>query len=141
MAISLNTGKIKFPIEFDNGEKTAIYFNPNDPSLPIRLKDFEKLLAEKIDNIEDIRLTLEGTPEKIDQVEIFRNMQNVVFEELNTAFDSDISSVVFKHCSPFAWVDGEYFIVQFINALTPEIEKHIKKATEKMSKHLKKYIK
>ena len=44
MAMKLSTGKIAFPIEFDNGDKDCIYFNPNDPNLSIRLKDFQDKL-------------------------------------------------------------------------------------------------
>ena len=33
MAMKLSTGKVAFPIEFDNGAKETIYFNPNDPDL------------------------------------------------------------------------------------------------------------
>ena len=28
--MKLSTGKVAFPIEFDNGDKAVIYFNPND---------------------------------------------------------------------------------------------------------------
>ena len=37
VAIKLNTGKVAFLIEFDNGDNQNIYFNPNDPDLATRL--------------------------------------------------------------------------------------------------------
>ena len=40
--MKLNTGKQAFPIEFDNGDVQNIYFNPNDPDLAIRMKDFQR---------------------------------------------------------------------------------------------------
>ena len=74
---------------------------------------------------------------------IMSETKKIMSEELNKAFASDISSVVFKHCSPFAIVNGEYFIIQFLNAIAPEIKKHISKASadmqKKMSKHISKY--
>ena len=76
---------------------------------------------------------------------IVNDTKAIVCEELNAAFDSDISSVVFKHCSPFAIVGGNYFIMNFLEAITPEIKKHIDKsnaeAEKKMGKHLNKYMK
>ena len=42
MAMKLSTGKVAFPIEFDNGAKETIYFNPNDPDLFVRFSNFEK---------------------------------------------------------------------------------------------------
>ena len=145
MAMKLSTGKVAFPIEFDNGDKDCIYFNPNDPNLSIRLADFQDKITARVKELDDMRLTAEGKPEDNSVIEDFRKFQNVLFEELDIAFGGEVSAVVFKHCSPFAIVGGDYFIVQFIEAIKPEIEKHIKKANadveKKMAKHLDKYKK
>ena len=141
--MKLSTGKVAFPIEFDNGDKQNIYFNPNDPDLMIRMKNLDKKVQEKTEGLEDVELTEEGKPTQISQIETFEKMQNILKEELDYAFGGSVSEVVFKHCSPFAIVGGEYFVVQFIQAITPEIEKHIKKANadveKRMAKHLDKY--
>ena len=143
--MKLSTGKVAFPIEFDNGDKQNIYFNPNDPDLMIRMKNLDKKVQEKIDGLEDVELTEEGKPTQISQIETFEKMQNILKEELDYAFGGSVSEVVFKHCSPFAIVGGEYFVVQFIQEITPEIEKHIKKANsdveKRMAKHIDKYKK
>ena len=143
--MKLSTGKVAFPIEFDNGDKQTIYFNPNDPDLMIRMKSLDEKVQEKIKGFEDVELNEEGKPTHISQIETFEKMQNILKEELDYAFGGSVSEVVFKHCSPFAIVDGKYFVVQFIQAITPEIEKHIKKANadaeKRMAKHLDKYKK
>ncbi len=143
--MKLSTGKVAFPIEFDNGDKQNIYFNPNDPDLMIRMKNLDEKVQEKIKGLDDVELNEEGNPTQISQIEIFEKMQNVLKEELDFAFGGSVSDVVFKHCSPFAIVGGEYFAMQFIQAITPEIEKHIKKANadveKRMAKHLNKYNK
>lgn len=143
--MKLSTGKVAFPIEFDNGDKQNIYFNPNDPDLMIRMKNLETKVSEKIKGLEYIELSNDGTPTQIAQIETFEKMQNILKEELDYAFGGEVSEVVFKHCSPFAIVGGEYFVVQFIQAITPEIEKHIKKANadveKRMAKHIDKYKK
>ena len=145
MAMKLSTGKVAFPIEFDNGDKDCIYFNPNDPNLAIRLKDFQENVNKKMGEIEDIKLNNDGTPEDMKVIDDFEKIQNVLCNELDIAFGGEISSVVFKYCSPFAIVNGDYFLIQFIEAIKPEIEKHIKKANadveKKMAKHLDKYKK
>lgn len=138
--MKLSTGKVAFPIEFDNGNKTAIYFNPNDPDLFIRIKNFEGIVLERIKAFGEIELSNDGTPIKTEEIETFEKMQNILKEELDRAFGGEISGEVFKYCSPFAIVGGEYFIMQFIKAITPEIGKHIQKASAKrMAKHLDKY--
>ena len=141
--MKLNTGKIAFAIEFDNGEKDNIYFNPNDPNLSIRMKDFQKKVTDRIDKLDQIKLSAKGEPEDIDKIEEFRELQSILFEELDYAFGGDISEAVFRYCSPFAIVDGDYFIMQFLNGIKPEIEKVVKanreKAEERMQKHIAKY--
>lgn len=143
--MKLSTGKVAFPIEFDNGDKQTIYFNPNDPDLMIRMKSLDEKVQEKIKGLDDVELSVEGKPTQISQIETFEKMQNILKEELDCAFGGSVSEIVFKHCSPFAIVGGEYFVVQFIQAITPEIEKHIKKANadveKRMAKHLDKYKK
>ena len=143
--MKLSTGKVAFPIEFDNGDKAAIYFNPNDPDLMIRMKNLDEKVQDEIKALGDIELNEEGKPTQISQIETFEKMQNIIKRELDYAFGGSVSEVVFKHCSPFAIVDDEYFIVQFIEAITPEIEKHIKKANAdvemRMAKHIDKYKK
>ena len=143
--MKLSTGKVAFPIEFDNGDKQTIYFNPNDPDLMIRIKNFGARVQEKIKDLEDVELTNEGKPKHIEQVETFEKMQNIIKFELDYIFGGSVSDVVFKHLSPFAIVDGEYFVEQFIKAITPEIEHEIKKAksnvANRISKHIDKYSK
>ena len=145
MAMKLNTGKVAFPIEFDNGAKETIYFNPNDPNLAIRLKDLQENVNKKMSEIEDIKLNNDGTPEDMKVIDDFEKIQNVLCNELDIAFGGEISSIVFKYCSPFAIVNGEYFIMQFLTAITPEIQKNINKSNaeveKKMAKHLNKYAK
>lgn len=143
--MKLSTGKVAFPIEFDNGDKQTIYFNPNDPDLMIRMKNLDEKVQEKVKGLEDVELNEEGKPTQISKIDAFEKMQNILKEELDFAFGGSVSEIVFKHCSPFAIVGGKYFVVQFIEAITPEIEKHIKKANadveKKLAKHIDKYKK
>lgn len=143
--MKLNTGKVAFPIEFDNGDVQTIYFNPNDPDLAIRMKDFQGKVEARTKELDDIRLDPSGKPEDEAAIEQFRNIRNILCEELDAAFNGEISAVVFKHCSPFAIVNGDFFIMQFIEAIKPEIEKNIRNSNvsveQKMQKHIANYIK
>lgn len=169
MAIKLSTGKIAFPIEFDNGDKDCIYFNPNDPNLATRLIESKDKIQKRLEKMkfEDFEMTNSGEAVKIDEIEsindlseeqrtilvenaekiakIVNDTKDIVCEELNVAFGSDISSVVFKYCSPFAVVGGNYFVMNFLEAITPEIQKYINKSNaeteKKLGKHINKYMK
>ena len=167
--MKLSTGKIAFPIEFDNGDKDCIYFNPNDPDFATKLIEAKDRIAERVENMkfEDFEMTNAGEAVEIENLKNIMNLteeqtnilaekaeknakivestKQIIFEELNFAFGSDISSVVFKHCSPFAVVNGEYFVIQFLNEIAKEIRKKIDKSNleveKKMAKHLNKYMK
>jgi hypothetical protein len=167
MAIKLSTGKVKFPIEFDNGTKDAIYFNPNDPDLMARFIGAKDKISQRVQemNFDDIELNNDGEPVQVNNVdEIFdlpaeklqaiekqaeqaskaiSEAKRIICEELDRAFDSNVSEVLFRYCSPLGIVDGNYYIIHVLNALTPEIQKHATKANaqadEKMKKHLNKY--
>ena len=167
--MKLSTGKVAFPIEFDTGDKEVIYFNPSDPDLSQRLinsKDnisnrikglnFEGLEIDnngeipEVENLEDFAKLSEKEQNDLlekskEKAKIFNETKNIIFEELNYAFGSNVSKAVFKHCSPFAIVNGEYFVMQFLREITPEIQKEIAKSNKetekKMSRHLGKYVK
>lgn len=138
--MKLNTGKIAFPIEFDNGEKDCIYFNPNDPDLSIRLNDFQERMESISKEYEGITLNNEGNADDTSEVIKFKKFQEKLFDEINIAFGGEISSVIFKYCSPFAIVNGDFFINQFIESIKPEIEKNIKKAKNDIQKKFDKYV-
>lgn len=169
MAIKLSTGKEPFELEFENGAKETIYFNPNDPDLISRLLKAKENIGKKLDTIdpEEIAPGSEGNivlPEKIsdfeelsdEQIEMLEKRaeksakmieqtKKIICEEIDLAFASDISPTVFKYCSPLGIVNGEYYITQFLEAITPEIKKRITKANaeaeKKMEKHIAKYRK
>ena len=167
--MKLSTGKVAFPIEFDTGDKDCIYFNPNDPDLATRLMGAKNKISERIERMkfDDFELDNSGEPINVDNFNDFLGLseeqekllteraektskivgetKRIIFEELDYAFGGDVSSVVFKYCSPFAVVNGEYFIMQFLSAITPEIQKSISKSNaeveKKMAKHMSKYAK
>ena len=169
MAMKLSTGKVAFPIEFDNGDKDCIYFNPSDPDLATRLIKSKDRIEKQINEMqfEDFELASNGEPitvKSIDELSaldekeaesVFNNAKKmsdimdkckeIVCNEIDVAFGGDVSSVVFKHCSPFAQIGGKLFVTTFLESILPEIEKHAKKeqqkAQKRMGKHINKYIK
>lgn len=127
MAMKLNTGKVAFPIEFDNGDVQNIYFNPNDRGFINRVMEFENSIKDRMKRIDiekyksqlengiDIDIDTEDTDKlkkltakekklfknKMNTIlEIDSDYQNVFKEELNAIFESDVSGVVFKYCQP-----------------------------------------
>lgn len=169
MAIKLSTGNVPFDIEFDNGKKGTIYFNPTDSDLMVRLSNAYNNIENRLKELEkeDVILNNDGSvklPDDIDDYEnltdeqkqefikhidfmtsVLQDTRDIVCNEINKVFASDVSSVVFKYCSPLAVINGEFMVVQFLNAIAPEIKKYIdkanKEAEKKKQKHIGKYQK
>ena len=125
--MKLSTGKVAFPIEFDNGDKAVIYFNPNDRGIQERIQGFEASIEKRIKEIdlEKYKSRFEGNvteidlenPEKLLEMssdelkalrgrldavnEIEAEYNNAVKDELDIVFGGKISDIVFRYCQPF----------------------------------------
>lgn len=144
--IVLNKGLKPFDIYFaDIDEHATIYFNPADSDLPKRLMEAQKIIEEKSAEIKPFEVDESGMPNADSCIEHFNERNKIVCEALDYAFGNKVSDILFKHCGAFSIVDGEYFILQFLNAITPELEKIVKKsqkqASAKANKYLEKYRK
>lgn len=126
--MKLSTGKVSFPIEFDNGDKAFISFNPNDRGIQQRIQNFEQSVENKIKEIDlekyrsrfedgkSFEIDLEN-PEKLlemspEELQALQNRLDVVAhieaeynqavkDELDIVFDSKVSDVAFRYCQPF----------------------------------------
>jgi len=142
--ITLSTGLKTFDLYFaDRDETVQISFNPTDKGLAVRFKEAQKRIEKATEKFKDVELDEEGNPVDLDFIDQFAEMTEMLYKELDRAFASPICAQVFKYCSPFAIVDGEYFFLAFFEAITPVIQKYAEaenaKANKKMSKYLDKY--
>lgn len=126
--MKLSTGKVAFPIEFDNGDKAVIYFNPNDRGIQERIKKFEASVESRIKNIDlekyksrfdenaEVSIDLEHPEEMLELSaeelealqkkisianDIEKEYNDAVKAELDIVFGGNISDVAFKYCQPF----------------------------------------
>lgn len=167
----LSTGKVAFTIEFDNGDKQNIYFNPSDKKIMERIKAFEGAVNEKIkaldfkkyenqfeggidfdfsDTDKLFELPLEEMEKISDKLNAIGGIEDeynkAIKEELDVVFDSKISAVAFKYCEPLDVVvleddSREMYIMLFLRWLMEEIKKYGLKNSKAMEKHLSKYQK
>lgn len=126
--MKLSTGNVAFPLEFDNGDKAVIYFNPNDRGIQERIQGFEASVEKRIKEIDlekyknryNDETTLSVGIDNIDELfemsaedlemlrkklgvinEIELEYNNAVKAELDAVFCSKISDTVFRYCQPF----------------------------------------
>lgn len=144
MAINLKTGKQKFELNFDEEYKREIWFNPCDPDLAIRMSECEGKIKERTANLPDLELNEKGEPVDEAAIEVYKAYRKIVDEEIDRAFNANVSATLFEFCSPFADVgDGTLFFVHFMEAITPEVQQRVASSNEQkliaFQKHLKKY--
>lgn len=136
--MKLSTGRVAFPIEFDNGDKEVIYFNPNDVDLAERIKAMQANLAKKADEIDKAQGANE---EEADYLAMFAELNQVIKDEIDKAFNGEISKAVFKYCSPMSIVDGQYYVALFFEEVIKAMKIEHEKSQKKMNKHIAKYKK
>lgn len=136
--MKLSTGRVAFPIEFDNGDKEVIYFNPNDVDLAERIKGMQANLAKKADEIDKAQGADE---EKADYLAMFNELNQAMKEEIDKAFNSEISKAVFKYCSPMSVVDGRFYAELFFEEVAKAMKVEHEKSQKRINKHIGKYQK
>ena len=169
--MKLSTGKVRLPLEFDNGDVEYVMINPYDPKLQERIKGFEASISARIKNL-NFEKYKEALAEDLDLGEIdFENLINLPQEdlekiakqtevlaqidkeieaefcaELDAIFDDNVSEKAFKYVSPLATVPGEdgeseVYLVLVLKALAVEIQKCGKNLNSINNKYTEKYPK
>lgn len=166
--MKLSTGKVRFPIEFDNGDVEYILFNPRDEKLAHRLMNFGDGIEKRrkdidlekyknafkddtnfnISSIDDLENLSEDELNELAKVSeavraIENEYQKQVCEELNEIFEDDISSKVFKYVSPLQYVErydkpGEY--EPYIMQFVRALEVEIRKYSNNINGAMQKHI-
>lgn len=140
--ITLETGVKTYDINFtDRGVTASISFNPADADLAVRFDDFKDRVMDQLKSFDDIELNANGEAKDLGFVEPLRKATQIIKDELDIAFGNAISNTIFQFCSPFALINGKYFVVQVMEAIAPIIRDEIKTESKKLEKHLGKYTK
>ena len=169
--MKLSTGKVAFPLEFDNGDVVNIMINPHEKGLRERIKNFESSLKSRLEKVnfeknkdlfnEDVDVSnldfaslidmsaedLEKLSKRADVVSaIDEELEKQFCDEIDSIFDSDVSSKAFKYVPPLAMVldengEAEIYIVLVLKALALEIQKYGNKTNDAANKYVSKYPK
>lgn len=165
--MKLSTGKVAFPLHFDNGDVENIYINPHDPNLQDRIKGFEASLKSRLEALKldkyagafssDIDIStlsfkslMELPPDEFEKVqrqieaidEIGKDVQKQVCDELDAVFDTDVSSKAFKYVPPFETVQADESgetVEIYIMLVLEALAEEIQKYNGRMSEATKKY--
>ena len=169
--MKLSTGKVAFPLQFDNGDVENVFINPHDTGLQERIKNFESSLKARLDKIKlekhkeafadnvdftslDFDKLMQMSGEELEKItkqteaiaKLDKEIEKEFCNELDKVFDSDVSSKAFKYVPPLAMVETEegeceMYILLVLKALALEIQKHGNKMSEATNKYTAKYPK
>lgn len=169
--MKLSTGKVAFPLEFDNGDVENVFINPYDRGIQDRIRGFENSIKSRLEKIRldkykdafgdkldlsNFNFTkmlemssdeLKEITEKVDIIaEIDRELEKQFCDEIDSIFDSDVSSKAFKYVPPLAIVptedgSGEIYLLLVLKALAFQIEKFGNKTNKIANKYTEKYPK
>jgi hypothetical protein len=169
--MKLSTGKVAFPLHFDNGDVVNIMLNPHDSGMQTRIKNFETSIRERLQKIDfgkhknafvdgvdvaklDFEALMQMSAEELEKItkqteamaEIDKAIEDEFCAELDVIFDSDVASKVFKYVPPLAMVEddkgeSELYILTVLKALAMEIQKYGNKLNEATNKYVAKYPK
>ena len=169
--MKLSTGKIAFPLQFDNGDVENIFINPHDAGLQARIRNFENSIKERLQKINlekhkeafvdgvdisnlDFSKLMDMSAEELEKItkqtdamaEIDKELEREFCAEIDNIFQSDVSSKAFKYVPPLAMVtdengECEMYILLVLKALAIEIQKYGNKMNEATNKYTAKYPK
>ena len=169
--MKLSTGKVAFPLQFDNGDVENIFINPYDTELQSRIKNFESSIKERLNKIKfdkhkdafvdgvevstlDFSKLMDMSEKEIEKItkctdamaEIDKEIEREFCAEIDSIFQSDVSSKAFKYVPPLAMVinengECEMYIMLVLKALSIEIQKYGNKMNSATNKYVAKYPK
>lgn len=167
MAMKLSTGKIGFPIYFDNGDVETVYINPYDNGLQERIRNFETSIKGRVKKINfekykdtfgsgfdvsslDFNKLVEMSEEELKMFEnqtevlnaIDKEIEKELCEEIDNIFQSDVSSKAFKYVPPLAMIptdENGKGCEMYIVLVLQALATEVQKYGKKMNKATEKY--
>lgn len=125
-------------INFDTGYKTYAINQDESKTITVHVADqnLYKRLQEVAVATDDFKNEIGDTEPTFETLE---SIDKKLKEQLNYAFGSDVSSVVFGDINCFAVANdnGECVLETFLNAFMPIIEEETKKAAKAQENHIK----
>ena len=169
--MKLSTGKVAFPLHFDNGDVENIYINPHDKTLMDRIKNFENSIHKRLEKMKldkyedafkdgvdisslDFDKLMNMSGEELEKItkqtdalnEIDKELEKYFCDEIDEIFQSDVSSKAFKYVPPLAMVEAEnkepeMYILLVLKALAVEVQKYGNSMQNATNKYVAKYPK
>ena len=136
--ITINTGFKTYDLVNEKDELLGqISFNPSDVNITQRYK-------KVVDDLEKMDVGEKPSNEADDLIESIRKVDEIIYEKINYLTNADIAATLFSIMGPFSPMPtGQYFVEYIMemigNIITQETGARVKKMSEHIQKHTKKY--
>ncbi|MBE6129555.1 MAG: hypothetical protein E7185_09800 [Erysipelotrichaceae bacterium] len=143
--ISFEEGYKEFTI--NNDPKRILRVNVGDIGLIDRMEKSIKEMKEKISEIDDIKIDVNGNAESAlaEEAEAVRKVNSIMRKSFDSIFYPGASNIVFGKQNPIALVKGktiyELFLESFAKTVKPMIEEEARHSEERVNKYKEQYDK
>lgn len=146
-SISFSENYKSFSINGDDSR--VIRFNPADPNILVRADEAQRRISEKQEQLTTVKLQPDGSPVNNTEAvrEALRGFDEMIREEVNYIFNSDVYDTVFAGQSPLCIVgdEKEFLFEAFLKAAMPIIEEGVDefnaKGMDRIERYTKEYLK
>lgn len=133
----IDDGKKEIPVKNKLGEVLAVLrFRTTDVNIIERAQQANKNIMEAFKALDNIDRNPDGTAKNELDIEKLAEVEKRIKEQINYVFNDDVSSDLFKKCSPFSTIGNKFFFENVIDALLNIVYKEMNKQHEE---HIRRY--
>lgn len=133
----IDDGKKEIPVKNKLGEVLAVLrFRTTDVNIIERAQQAEKNITEAFKPLYEMDLNPDGTAKNETDMSKLADVEKCIKDEINYVFNDDVSSDLFKKCSPFSPIGNKFFFENVIDALFNIVYKEMNKQHEE---HIRRY--
>lgn len=144
LEIRVDDGSMRVPIRNMHGDEIGVfYFRPTDVGIIERYNDMIPEIDKITEPLETMSLTPDGEAadgSTDEEVAALKEARERLYAALNKMFGADMASAFFAHQSPFAPVNGKFYLEHAIDAVGAFIEQQFSIETAKMSDKVQGYV-
>ena len=143
MRNNLDLGEEYVELTINNDESRVIRIDLTDIGIIERINTSYKKIDEFQKMHKDIKINSDGTAAEgfVQSAEVLGMFNTLIREQIDYILDAKVSDIVFGNKNPLSTVKGVPLYARFIEALTPYIEKIVKKEKAESQKRISKYTK
>lgn len=142
MKIIIDDGRKRVPIESKTGEEIGFFtFSPTDIDIIERYNKVADEFDKVVEPLQDIGIKADGSGVDDASIKALQEAKSRLYSLIDYLFAGNAADAFFGKINPFSPVDGNFYCVNVMNAVSAFISAQFEAETKKISKNLAKYTK